>query len=340
LAVALTGSAFLFASFVQAADVENIKFERESKKIEIGGSCETGKTQVQFFVSSTEKIPVYNASAVCQNGRYLFKDDLRQWNMAAGEYWVGVAENGIVRIRGEDFFTVGEKTIDAGVSSTLHLETIDLSEDVVSATNSEDVAAGKSLSLPARGAWQEIFDKIKEMEAVAERVTFIFSQFIRATTAVFDNIFTQGLALLPGGNIILPEGKDQITGQGIIPNGATEVFVPNALVEMNSKILLTPLSVTIEMPLAVIDKVPGQGFTVGLAKSATQEVKFDWFLISTYQVGENLEAVDKKFVDEQPISVDAVVTVADVVATISTTSVDTLIASSSTTTDANEQSAR
>ena len=105
---------------------------------------------------------------------------------------------------------------------------------------------------------------------------------IVASVATIGELFTKTITILPGGNIIVPEGENQMSGSSVIGIGAGELFIPNTLVTSSSKIFVTPTSQT-DIPIAVTRKEDGRGFGVGLARPATVLIPFDWLIIGSYR---------------------------------------------------------
>lgn len=304
--------ALIFVPFVLAADVESVRLDRESMRVEVSGYCSADVAQVRFYSFIDKETPIYAAGVMCKDGRYDYKDNLRQWNMAAGDYLVGVAENGILKVEAEDILTVGEPIVIESVTSSLSLDTEVMNSSVAAQSqimfeDEAEESGEKIMSSSVPDIWKKMFDIVDGLQAVTERASFFFSKIVKVTAAVFVDIFTQSLTLSPNGRIVLPEGDGQITGQGIISSGAIEVFIANSQVESGSKILLTPLSAATEIsPLAVTSKNPGLGFIVSVAIPAVRDVRFDWLLINTYQTKENTSAdiirtADDIILAEEPV---------------------------------------
>lgn len=79
----------------------------------------------------------------------------------------------------------------------------------------------------------------------------------------------------------MPSGRNQISGQGVIGAGDTDVFIADTAVKASSEVIVTPTSPTAE-PLAVIDIKEGSGFDVSVMDPEANPVSFTWFLVGTY----------------------------------------------------------
>jgi hypothetical protein len=108
--------------------------------------------------------------------------------------------------------------------------------------------------------------------------------FIRASAIAVENLFVKSIAVLPGGDIKVPSGPDQMSGVGTLTALSSAVFVPNVQVASSSKIFITPTALT-TAPLVVISQQPGDGFTVGVATPQPNDVPFDWIMAQSYHVG-------------------------------------------------------
>jgi trimeric autotransporter adhesin len=97
------------------------------------------------------------------------------------------------------------------------------------------------------------------------------------------HLFTKTITILPGGNITVPQGKDQMAGSAALLAGMKEIFVPNASVASSSKIVITPTSPT-QVPLFVEMKQDGVGFTAASIQPQSADVLFDWLMVQTYDV--------------------------------------------------------
>jgi hypothetical protein len=107
---------------------------------------------------------------------------------------------------------------------------------------------------------------------------------LAAQVAVVRDFFAQAITLLPGASVTLPAGENQVSGSGTIPAGATSVLIYNNTVTAQSRVFITPRS-AIKSPLAVTELRDGSGFVVSLAEAPTNDIAFDWLMITTYETG-------------------------------------------------------
>ena len=68
-------------------------------------------------------------------------------------------------------------------------------------------------------------------------------------------------------------------GKALLPAGQTEVVIPNAQVQANTLIYLTPLTNTQNQVLFVKNKADSQSFTVAMNAALPQDVEFNYWLI-------------------------------------------------------------
>lgn len=69
-------------------------------------------------------------------------------------------------------------------------------------------------------------------------------------------------------------------GTGTIIAGATQITIPTAKVTANSFIYITPTTNTGDLVLFLVDKIPGNSFTVGLSKKAGTTIRFNWWIVN------------------------------------------------------------
>lgn len=115
-------------------------------------------------------------------------------------------------------------------------------------------------------------------------LTRIIAGKIISEVAVVREFFAKAITILPGGSINVPAGEHQIAGEGVLSAGANSVLILNNRVASTSKIFLTP-RVLLDSPLAITEIREGEGFVVGIAKSASVDILFDWLMVNSYAVG-------------------------------------------------------
>lgn len=129
-----------------------------------------------------------------------------------------------------------------------------------------------------------IGDDLRNFFGVITDVGNTVQTFIRASALAVENLFVKNVAILPGGDIKVPSGPDQMSGVGTLMALSSAVFVPNEQVSSSSKIFITPTALT-SVPLVVVSQQPGDGFTVGVASPQANDVPFDWIMTQSYHVG-------------------------------------------------------
>ncbi|MBX4210409.1 DUF5011 domain-containing protein [Candidatus Parcubacteria bacterium] len=105
-----------------------------------------------------------------------------------------------------------------------------------------------------------------------------------AKVVIVKDFFASVITVLPQGDIKVPAGENQIVGDSIFPAGATQILVQNSKVTANSKIFITPKK-SVASPLAVTELRSGVGFVVSASTAMTEDVPFDWILITSYDSG-------------------------------------------------------
>lgn len=106
---------------------------------------------------------------------------------------------------------------------------------------------------------------------------------IVAQTAVIASVFSTSYTVLPGGDITVPSGNNQISGSDAIAAGTSESFIANTKVQSASKIIVTPTAAT-RQTLSVVEKRSGEGFKVAVPEAVTDALPFDWIIINSYAV--------------------------------------------------------
>lgn len=128
---------------------------------------------------------------------------------------------------------------------------------------------------------QREFAMVSEIGQKAAQFTIVVVESFKAKIAVVEQLYASVFTVTPDGEIRLPVGENQITGSAKILAGTSEVVIPNTHVTADSKIMVTPLTLT-DMPLVVTVKTDGVSFTVAMIRSAPQDINFDWVLFSGY----------------------------------------------------------
>jgi hypothetical protein len=159
------------------------------------------------------------------------------------------------------------------------------SSKILAFVNTEDRSAGGESSL--RPVSELVASASSAAASLAERASSAISGFfelvadqIVSRVAVIGALFVNDITVLPGGSISLPSGENGSAGHGLLHTGESRVFISHTGISAGSKILLTPTT-ALSVPLAVIEKRSGEGFTVALPSGATHDIEFDWILLQS-----------------------------------------------------------
>ncbi len=129
-----------------------------------------------------------------------------------------------------------------------------------------------------------IGDDLRNFFGIFANIGDAVQTFIRASMIAVENLFVKTEVILPGGNIKVPSGPDQISGIATLGALSSAVFISNTQVTSSSKIFITPTALT-AVPLVVISEQDGVGFSVGVAVPQANDVPFDWVMVQSYHVG-------------------------------------------------------
>ncbi len=148
-------------------------------------------------------------------------------------------------------------------------------------------SAGENLASVAAA----ITDLSSDVLTEAVRGAKIVAGRIVAAVAVVQDLFAKAVTILPGGEVVLPAGTNELTGRSYIASGETSVFIPhNRVWATSTKVLITP-RVSLTAALAVTDIESGSGFRVSLGGAAPSDIPFDWVIVNSYEVAPGSNAV-------------------------------------------------
>jgi hypothetical protein len=148
-------------------------------------------------------------------------------------------------------------------------------------------SAGENLASVAAA----ITDLSSDVLTEAVRGAKIVAGRIVAAVAVVQDLFAKAVTILPGGEVVLPAGTNELTGRSYIASGETSVFIPhNRVWATSTKVLITP-RVSLTAALAVTDIESGSGFRVSLGGAAPTDIPFDWVIVNSYEVAPGSNAV-------------------------------------------------
>ena len=179
---------------------------------------------------------------------------------------------------------IGMETITSNDLSN----TASTTAEIASSTISEVLAGDDLMSQVMDVANTSIADISLAVTTKLENMTLLVANKITALVLNVKQAFIQTLAILPGGNIFLPAGQNQVAGVGLVATGTTEVFISNTQIDQNSSVFLTPTTAT-EVPLFVAEKRAGQGFLVRIVHPTPTSITFDWFFVKTYHSKDNTD---------------------------------------------------
>jgi hypothetical protein len=159
------------------------------------------------------------------------------------------------------------------------------SSKILAFVNTEDRSAGGESSL--RPVSELVASAAAAASSLAQRTSSALSGFfelvadqIVSRVAVIGKLFANDISILPGGSISLPSGENGTAGHAMLTAGESRVFISHAGISVGSKILLTPTT-ALSIPLAVVEKKSGEGFTVALPSGAMHDIEFDWILLQS-----------------------------------------------------------
>lgn len=80
-------------------------------------------------------------------------------------------------------------------------------------------------------------------------------------------------------NQIIVNSQAQTTGKSVINANSTEVFVNTNSILQDSLVLITPTVSGLKEPIAVVEKVSGEGFKVKITYEYNFDIYFDWVIV-------------------------------------------------------------
>jgi hypothetical protein len=131
------------------------------------------------------------------------------------------------------------------------------------------------------GAAEAAQELLNDAFTKGAELTKIVAGRVIAQFAVVKNMFASVFTILPGGNINVPSGQNQISGWSELQSGTTTVFVNNIGVNEGSKIFITPRAL-VDSQLVVTEILSGVGFKVETKVAPQSIVPFDWLIINTF----------------------------------------------------------
>ncbi|RJR15965.1 MerR family DNA-binding transcriptional regulator [Candidatus Microgenomates bacterium] len=101
-----------------------------------------------------------------------------------------------------------------------------------------------------------------------------------------ENITATKFAVKPALDVTTPQQATASAsiGEAVIAKNKTSVIVETSAISENSKVFVTPRSLTGGQALIVDEIVPGDSFTVKIETSQTKDINFDWWIVDAVEV--------------------------------------------------------
>ncbi len=259
--------AFVFAPVTRAA-TSAVNFNADTGMLSVTGSC-SGR-YVLVVIKNTSSGAIWGSSnPPCASSTYNYTmavpDDIR----TGGAYSISAFDNGVSSSLGngpsQPVILVPSPSIGQTAPAVIGSSSITLDTSSL-AVAPDDISFVDSVLQSVFGIATSVVDTVEST--------------VVAAVQVFAKMFT----VLPGGSIRVPEGQNQISGQGILAAGDSDVFIANTSVTSSSEIIITPTSPT-AVPLAVAQIVDGNGFHVDAISPQQISVSFSWLIVGTYATG-------------------------------------------------------
>jgi hypothetical protein len=241
-------------------------FDPTAGTLSVNGSC-SGRFVLVLIKNATSGAVWGSSNPLCVNGVYSYSIAVPDNMRTGGAFSVSAVDNGVSASAvggGQPVIFSQAPGINQTASSSISSDTTSISLD----TSSVDAAPDDVSVLD--GFVQGFF-------GIATSAVNAVESSVVAAMHFFVKIFT----ILPGGSINVPSGQNEISGQAMLPAGATSVFIANTSVATSSDILITPTSPT-QAPLSVMQIQSGNGFYIGVASAQTAGVGFTWIIVNTY----------------------------------------------------------
>jgi hypothetical protein len=95
---------------------------------------------------------------------------------------------------------------------------------------------------------------------------------------VLDKLKVKDLEIAQGGQITLPQGEDEIMGEGRVATSSDYAIIENNKVRQNSKIFVSFTSNLQGASWWICDKIEGESFKVCLSQPAKEALSFDYWI--------------------------------------------------------------
>jgi len=122
-----------------------------------------------------------------------------------------------------------------------------------------------------------------------------------------DKLKVRDLEIVQGGQMTLPQGQDEIVGQGIVAISSDYAIIENSKISQQSKIFISFTANLNGASWWVCDKIESQSFKVCLSQPAQESLTFDYWIVQTKtaEQAEQIEETVSPVVDEGSSSSEA-----------------------------------
>ncbi len=115
---------------------------------------------------------------------------------------------------------------------------------------------------------------------------------------VVEKLKVKELEIVEGGQITLPEGPDEIVGQGIVATSSDFALIENNKIATSSRIFVTFTSNLAGASWWLCDKTEGESFKVCLSQPSEEALTFDYWIIQTRQATTTATTTDTVILSE------------------------------------------
>ncbi|RMH14771.1 MAG: hypothetical protein D6698_12310, partial [Gammaproteobacteria bacterium] len=131
---------------------------------------------------------------------------------------------------------------------------------------------------------QKVIAKDIESQTVEAKTAVLGKIHVATSSAQLSLIASASATLRPERTVLSEASASAITidpsiGQASLPPRRGRIFVKNTSVTQNSKIFITPTTITDKI-LSVTDIIEGQGFTVATKNASSQKIEFNYWIIN------------------------------------------------------------
>jgi hypothetical protein len=263
-----------FCTVAARAATSQVNFDPGTGTLSVAGSCSGRFVLIIIKNSSTGSI-WGSSNPPCVSGTYSYSLVISDSVRTGATFIVNVMDNGVA---GSGGIGPSQPVIFSQAPGTNQTANSSSVADLSITLDTSSLATAPDDTSFLDGVLQDCFGIITSALNSAEAS-------VVAAVHLFAKIFT----IIPGGSITVPQGQNQISGQGSLAAGASEVFIANTAVTSSSQIIVTPTSAS-QLPLSVMQITGGDGFDVGTISPQQIGVSFTWLIINTYNAGPPTQA--------------------------------------------------